>query len=87
MTQNTAIEEIICSRRTIKQFKSDPISIETIKELLEVAVWAPNHKLHEPCSIPLFSSEHRLSFLRKCLYSFLYILCSKTLFYKSVLLF
>ena len=56
MTQHV-IEELIRSRRTIKQFKPDPISIETMKELLEVASWAPNHKLREPWQFKLFTGE------------------------------
>ena len=56
MTQNQ-IEELIRSRRTIKQFKPDPISIETMKELLEVASWAPNHKLREPWQFKLFTGD------------------------------
>lgn len=35
--------ELIKNRRTIRDFKSDPVPTELIVELLNVAVWAPNH--------------------------------------------
>ena len=33
------VEQAIRSRRTIKKFKKDPISLGIIKELLEIASW------------------------------------------------
>jgi nitroreductase len=39
---------LIQTRRTVEAFDSRPVSPETIIELLETAVWAPNHRLTEP---------------------------------------
>ena len=45
---NYPIAELIRSRRTIKKFKNEPVELDIITELLEVATWAPNHKMREP---------------------------------------
>ncbi|WP_338556528.1 nitroreductase [Paenibacillus sp. KS-LC4] len=42
------MQELIKDRRTIRKFNTKPLSQETILELMNVAVWAPNHKLREP---------------------------------------
>lgn len=52
-----AIEQNIMNRRTIKSFKMDPINPEEIIDLLNVAKWAPNHKLTEPWRFQLYSGE------------------------------
>ena len=57
-----AIEQNIMDRRTIKSFKTDPISSETIIELLNVAKWAPNHKLTEPWRFQLYVGEGKETF-------------------------
>ncbi|AHC19567.1 MULTISPECIES: nitroreductase family protein [Paenibacillus] len=62
MTKQTFSEhviDVIQERRTIKRFKSDSIPVDTIKELLDVAVWAPNHKMREPWRFLLFAGEGR----------------------------
>ncbi|MGF9641950.1 nitroreductase [Paenibacillus sp. MABNS29] len=62
MTKHTFSEhviDVIQERRTIKRFKSDSIPVDTIKELLDVAVWAPNHKMREPWRFLLFAGEGR----------------------------
>ncbi len=40
--------EIIKSRRTIAQFAPDPVPAAVIREILDAAVWAPNHRRTEP---------------------------------------
>ncbi len=40
--------DVITTRRSIPQFRPDPIPSATIARLLEVAVWVPNHRLTEP---------------------------------------
>ena len=57
MTAHFSAADLICSRRTIKHFKEDPISIDVIKELLSIAVWAPNHKMREPWRFIAFLDE------------------------------
>src|SRR5713226_530338 len=42
------VTDVITTRRSIPQFRPDPISSDTIARLLEVAVWVPNHRLTEP---------------------------------------
>jgi nitroreductase len=48
---NTAydmVAETIRQRRTIKQFLPQPVPRALLQELLDLAVWAPNHRLTEP---------------------------------------
>ncbi|MCI3924725.1 nitroreductase [Paenibacillus sp. TRM 82003] len=52
-----AVAKAIRDRRTIKVFKPDPVPEGLIVELLNVAVWAPNHKLREPWRFTLFLEE------------------------------
>lgn len=40
--------ECILSRRTHKQFTGEPISRDQLEKLIELAIWAPNHRLTEP---------------------------------------
>jgi nitroreductase len=42
------LEEAIRGRRTHKQFGSEPVPREVVEELLDLACWAPNHKLTQP---------------------------------------
>ncbi|HAG90700.1 MAG TPA: nitroreductase [Bdellovibrionales bacterium] len=42
------LKELIRSRRTIHQFKDEPVSWDLVEEALELSLWAPNHKLTEP---------------------------------------
>ncbi len=43
-----AVDAAIRSRRTIHQFLPTPISQDLIESAIEMARWAPNHKLTEP---------------------------------------
>ena len=42
------LETAIRTRRTHKVYGSEPVSRETLEELLELARWAPNHHLTNP---------------------------------------
>jgi nitroreductase len=42
------VDEAIRARRTHKQFGSEPVPRETLEELLDLARFAPNHKLTQP---------------------------------------
>jgi nitroreductase len=42
------VETAIRTRRTHKAFKPEPVSRETLDELLDLARWAPNHNLTNP---------------------------------------
>jgi len=59
-----AVEQNIISRRSIKSFKKDPIIAEEIIELLNVAKWAPNHKLTEPWRFQLYVEEGKEQFVQ-----------------------
>ncbi|MCG7376948.1 nitroreductase [Paenibacillus sp. ACRSA] len=54
-----AVIEAIKNRRTVKKFKKDAVPTDKIIELLDVAVWAPNHKLREPWRFLLFTGDGR----------------------------
>ncbi|MEJ8543815.1 nitroreductase family protein [Brevibacillus borstelensis] len=56
-TEYFPVAQIIRERRSIKKFKPDPVSEELICELLNVAVWAPNHRIREPWRFTLFVGE------------------------------
>ncbi len=43
-----SVLDTIRNRRSIYEFKTEPVSREVIARVLETAVWAPNHKLTEP---------------------------------------
>jgi nitroreductase len=47
-TQFDAVAAAIKDRRTIKQFLPQPVPRELLAQLIELAVWAPNHHLTEP---------------------------------------
>lgn len=42
------VEHAIRSRRTTKAYGPDPVPEPVLRELLELACWAPNHRLTEP---------------------------------------
>jgi nitroreductase len=51
------LAELVQSRRTIKTFKPDVVSRELIFELIDLAVFAPNHRFTEPWRFILLSDE------------------------------
>jgi nitroreductase len=44
----TGISDLIRSRRTHKSFGPEPVPLEIVDELLELARWAPNHRRTNP---------------------------------------
>lgn len=40
--------ELIKSRRTVRTFDERPVEESVLRELIEAAVWAPNHRMTEP---------------------------------------
>jgi nitroreductase len=42
------VEAAIRSRRTHKQFGREPLDEATVRDLLDLARFAPNHKLTQP---------------------------------------
>lgn len=59
-----AIDRVIVSRRSIKSFKEDPVDLDEIIELLNIAKWAPNHKLTEPWRFQLYMGEGKEEFVQ-----------------------
>ena len=51
--------EAIRTRRSIAQLRDDEVPRELIEQLLEAAIWAPNHKRVEPWRFAVFSGEAR----------------------------
>ncbi len=51
------IEELLRSRRTINEFKPEKPPQELISKAIELACWAPNHRLTEPWRFYLLGSE------------------------------
>jgi len=43
-----SVIEAITTRRSVPQFKPDPVPKELIQRLLDAAVWVPNHRMTEP---------------------------------------
>jgi nitroreductase len=56
-THQNSIADVIKERRSIKQFKPDPLPQGVLEELLNVAVWAPNHGLREPWRFIAFQGD------------------------------
>lgn len=54
-----AIAAAITDRRTIKQFLPDPVAPATITHLIDLAVWAPNHRLNEPWRFYVLTGDAR----------------------------
>lgn len=61
-TTKTGIAQTIRERRTIREFNGEPMSRETVMELLNDAVWAPYHSAKEPWRFILFMEEGRRTF-------------------------
>ncbi len=54
--------EAIRTRRSVGAFTSDPVPPELIRELLDVAVYAPNHRLTEPWTFYVLGPESKRRF-------------------------
>lgn len=59
-----AIDQNIIERRSIKKFKVDAVNVEEIIELLNVAKWAPNHKVNEPWRFQLYTEAGKEKFVQ-----------------------
>ena len=51
--------EAIRTRRSLAQLQGEPVPREAIEQLLEAAIWAPNHKHTEPWRFAVFSGAAR----------------------------
>ncbi|KGX85139.1 nitroreductase family protein [Pontibacillus litoralis] len=59
LSTQTTIQQVIKERRTIRNFTNEPIDIQEMVDLLDVAVYAPNHKTREPWSFMAITSNAR----------------------------
>ncbi|MDF2669899.1 MAG: nitroreductase [Paenibacillus sp.] len=57
-----SIADLIRERRSVRLFKTDPVSTELVLELLNVSVWAPNHGNRQPWRFILYRGEGRTAF-------------------------
>jgi nitroreductase len=53
------VESAIRRRRTSKQFGGEPLDEATVRELLELALHAPNHRLTQPWRFRVLGAETR----------------------------
>jgi nitroreductase len=53
------VEHAIRARRTHKQYAAEPVEEGVVRELVELARWAPNHKLTSPWRFRLLGPETR----------------------------
>jgi len=51
------VETAIRTRRTHKVYGTDPVDEQTLRELLELATWAPNHHLTNPWRFRVLGPE------------------------------
>jgi nitroreductase len=59
------IKEIIENRRIIKKFKQDPVDLDLLKSWLQVATWAPNHRMTEPWEVLFLGPDTRVKINHK----------------------
>jgi nitroreductase len=53
------VDDAIRARRTHKQYGSEPVPEAVVRELVDLARWAPNHKLTNPWRFRLLGPETR----------------------------
>jgi nitroreductase len=53
------VHQAIRTRRTIFQFKPEPVPVERLEAVLAYGVWAPNHHLTQPWRFTLLGEETR----------------------------
>jgi len=53
------VDRAIRTRRTHKQYGSEPVSEAIVRELVDLARWAPNHKVTNPWRFRLLGPETR----------------------------
>lgn len=58
----TPVADLIKARRSVRLFTNDEVPETLLLELLNVAVWAPNHEYRQPWRFILFQGEARRTF-------------------------
>lgn len=61
-----SIEQLIRQRRTVGAFTAQPVDLEQIEQMLESAVFAPNHRLTQPWRFVFIKGDgvHRYAHIR-----------------------
>ena len=60
------VSEAIRRRRTHKQYGSEPVDETTVRELVDLARYAPNHKLTQPWRFRILGPETRVRLEAAC---------------------
>jgi nitroreductase len=63
--QTMTLTELIRSRRSVATFKDQPVPLDVIHDLLETAVYAPNHRLTEPWRFIYLTGKGRLPYVTR----------------------
>ncbi|TCP54430.1 nitroreductase [Tumebacillus sp. BK434] len=53
------LAQLMKARRSIHRFEDRPVSLELVKEMLDTAVWVPNHKMTQPWRFVIVHGEGR----------------------------
>lgn len=65
------LRDAIVTRRTIRDFKPDPIPLHILTNILQDAAWAPNHRMKEPWKLYLFLEDAREIYLHEMIESYI----------------
>jgi nitroreductase len=63
--QTMTLTELIRSRRSVGAFKDQSVPLNVIHDLLETAVYAPNHRLTEPWRFIYLTGKGRLPYITR----------------------
>lgn len=62
MTEALSVLELIRTRRSVGRFRPDPVPREIMEQVLDAAVWVPNHRLTEPWRFFVLSGDAKERF-------------------------
>lgn len=57
-----SVHDLITSRRSVPKLRPDPVPREVLEEMLDAAVWAPNHRLTEPWRFYVLTGDAKRGF-------------------------
>ncbi|WP_186575964.1 nitroreductase family protein [Aquibacillus kalidii] len=53
------LSQLIKERRSVQLFEDRPVSVELLKELIDTAIWVPNHKMTQPWRFVIVQGESK----------------------------
>ncbi|BFT74999.1 nitroreductase [Paenibacillus sp. P36] len=53
------LKKLMRERRSVHQFENKPVPVELVTELLDTAVWVPNHRMTQPWRFVIIQGEGR----------------------------